>query len=233
MSNRYGYVQSRVQARYAELPDETLWLHIGALKELASFLEEARNTTLAHWVSGLSASSSIDDIEHHLQHCLIGSIDEVTSWFDRRWHPSLLWLKTLLDLPNLDHMVRNDIDHESLPEVEHLQQLLQQKKESRDLLQSWITTWCSRWPNDASSATGGMHSLLTILENHRNQFAGLPVVDAWQARSDLEFQLRMFFRRHTLQPSAAFAYLALLALNLERLRSELILRESFTGQVAA
>jgi len=74
VSVRYGYLQARIQARYAELPNESLWLHLGALKELAGFLEEARSTSLAQWVTGLSTSSGTREIEQYLRHHLAETI---------------------------------------------------------------------------------------------------------------------------------------------------------------
>jgi hypothetical protein len=43
-------------------------------------------------------------------------------------------------------------------------------------------------------------------------------------RAALERALRVLFRRSALQPEAAFSYLGLVALDLERLRAQLVLR---------
>jgi hypothetical protein len=55
--------------------------------------------------------------------------------------------------------------------------------------------------------------------------------ESWRAREWLEAKLRREFRRHTHQPVTAFIYLALVGLNLERLRA-LLMQLSLFGQEA-
>lgn len=230
MSNRFGYTQARIQAHFAELPDENLWLHLGVLKEMASFLEEARSTSLNQWVGGLSASSDITDIDQYLQRRLIEKIGEISKWFDHQWRPSVLWLGTLVQIPHLDHLIRNQADPAGLISPELLDEPFHSASQQQGLWSAWIETWRNRWPRDTSRNLNSMKSLQALVEKHHNLFPTLEVSESWQARLDLETQLRLFFRRHTLQPGAFFAYIALLALALERLRSELIKRALLAPQ---
>ena len=55
---------------------------------------------------------------------------------------------------------------------------------------------------------------------------------AWPLRRDLRERLRLGFHRLPLQPAAAFYYLALLALDLERLRAALMERALFDAAEA-
>lgn len=233
MSNRYGYLQARVQARYAELPGESLWLHLGALKELASFLEEARSTPLAQWIIGLSSSSDAREMEQYLRRHLAETIRETASWFDQRWRPAILWLETLSELPTLDYLRRNDMAPEDKVSELLLQGISYQKPESQDIQQAWTAAWQSRWPRESSQNIRGMESLQQTLEQHYMLFPDVSVLGAWASRQDLELRLRLLFRRHVLQPAMAVAYLSLVALGLERLRAELMRRALFPEQGAA
>ena len=227
MSIRYGYLQARIQARYAELPSESLWLHLGALKELASFLEEARSTSLAKWVAGLSTSSDAREIEQSLRRHLVETINETASWFDQRWRPAVLWLETLSELSTLDYLRRNDVSPEGKVSGQLLQGVAKLETKNQDLRQAWIEAWRSHWPRESSQNLRGMESLQKTLENYSMLFPELSVDEAWKSRQDLELRLRLFFRRHVLQPAVAIAYLSLVALCLERLRAELLQRAVF------
>ena len=223
----YGYLQARVQARYAVLPDEGLWLHIGALKSLTAFLEEARGTVLAQWVFGLSGHSSAEEIEKQLQQHFLDTVIETADWFDEPWHPAVLWLSTLVELPTLDYLIRSNKPVDDSISDPLLRELMEQKVQSTDLLQAWIDKWKSNWPGLSRRNLQGLEMLLQLLRQHWNQFPSLQVNETWQARSELQARLRLLFRSHLLQPCMAFVYLCLVALNLERLRAELLRRALF------
>lgn len=228
MTIYYGYLQARVQARYAALPDESIWLHIGALKNLPAFLEEARGTVLAKWVFGLSGNSSAEEIENQLQQQFLGTIMEAANWFDEQWRPAVLWLSTLVELPTLDYLIRSGKPVEGRISDPLLKELTGQKLQNTDILQAWIEKWKSQWPNLSAGNLQGLESLLQLLQQHWTRFPLLSVNETWQARSDLQVRLRLLFRRHLLQPSMAFEYLCLVALCLERLRAELLRRALFS-----
>jgi len=230
MSANNGYLQSRVQARYALLPDDRLWLRLAALKELASFMEEARSTQLLQWVLGLSSHSSAEEIESHLRHRFADSITEVASWFRSEWRPAVYWLTTLDQLPALEHALRSSDLSAVAGMVPETRELTELRHRERDLRQVWISSWRSRWPALSRGDRQGVESLLEMVERHWLGFPRLSVDKTWKARRDLEERIRLFFRSHLLQPAAAFAYLVLVALSLERLRAELLSRALFNQQ---
>ena len=227
MTIHYGYVQARVQARYAVLPNESIWRHIGALKSLAGFLEEARGTVLAQWVFGLSGNSSAEEIESQLQQQFHSTIIETADWFDEQWRPAVLWLSTLVQLPTLDYLIRSNKSVEDSISDPLLLELVDQKLQNSDILQAWVDKWKTQWPNLSGRNFQNLEFLLQLLQQHWTQFSSLSVNETWQARSDLQVRLRLLFRRHVLQPSMAFVYLCLVALCLERLRAELLRRALF------
>jgi len=93
---------------------------------------------------------------------------------------------------------------------------------------AWHEEWRGRWPRDAEEETAPIEALAAAFESHLARFAAQPVAeDAWALRHGFERELRRRFRRHALAPAAAFAYLALVALELERLRAHLVTRAAF------
>ncbi len=231
MNTRFGYLQARLQARYAKLPDESRWLHLAGLKELASFLEELRNSPLSAWITGLSAASSPEDIEKYLHKCLLDTIREIAGWFSPSWSATIHSFETLLQLPAIDYLSRSEAAGTENIEDDELLELLQTGKQGDELLNAWISGWRALWPQMSGSHHQAIDSLIEMLQQHRLQFVDIPVRKAWETRHALEYRLRFFFRRHELQPAAAFAYLALVALMLERLRAELLQRALFSGPV--
>jgi hypothetical protein len=69
--------------------------------------------------------------------------------------------------------------------------------------------------------------LLPLLEDHRRAFAAPHTVDGWALRRELQARLVLLLRRHAVEPVEAFAYLALCAVELERLRGEITRRAAF------
>lgn len=232
MNVHAGYAQSRIQAHYALLPTESLWLHLGALNELASFLEATRSTAIAPWVSGLSASNTAIEIEYGLRRILNSTITRTANWYEQRWQPAFLWLQTFSELPEMECLLRNEISPEDRLSEQLLAKMPEMSLEADNLLQNWIAIWRSYWPSESRSNVRAMETLVSLLENHWSVFPTLAVDQTWTARHDLEFRLRLLFRRHVLQPVMAFIYLSLVALGLERLRSELLQRALFDGQEA-
>jgi len=137
----------------------------------------------------------------------------------------VLWLRTLTELPRWDQQLRE----QGVLDDELAQSMLQPaaSRQDTDLLQVWVQHWRSLWPSLSGRNRQGLWSLIRMLQQHWAEFPQLPVDKAWSARQELDNALRFYFRRHVLQPGAAFAYLALLALCLERLRGELLRRILF------
>lgn len=93
----------------------------------------------------------------------------------------------------------------------------------------WVEAWRRRWPGPAGDDAAALEGMARLVETHLVQLPDRPVEDAWAWRRTLAAQLESRFRRHALRPPAAFAYLAVVALDLERLRAELVGRAAFGG----
>jgi hypothetical protein len=97
------------------------------------------------------------------------------------------------------------------------------------LLAAWEAEWRRLWPpvdDEQRSALGGLAELVRA---HLLRFPSVPVDEATGARQALGARLATAVRRSACQPAALFAYLALFAVDLERLRGEFLLRARPVG----
>ncbi len=85
--------------------------------------------------------------------------------------------------------------------------------------------WRGRWP--AGEGDPGLEELVALVAGHLARFRIALPHEANALRRDFESRLLALFRRHPVEPSAAFAWLAIAALDLERLRGEIERRLAF------
>jgi hypothetical protein len=96
-------------------------------------------------------------------------------------------------------------------------------------LAAWEREWRMRWPSASSEVIAALDHLAQMLRMHVLRFGALSLSDAASARLSLAARLAALVHRAALQPSALFAYLALFALDLERLQGEFVLRARATA----
>ncbi len=94
---------------------------------------------------------------------------------------------------------------------------------------AWRAEWRRRVPAVAGDDVTLLDELARVLHRHLAAFRDPSVRDGWPLRRALEARLVLLFRRAMLDPAAAFIYLVLTALDLERLRGELVRRAAFPG----
>jgi hypothetical protein len=95
---------------------------------------------------------------------------------------------------------------------------------------AWIEAWTATWPPLPEAAGQALLQLVQSLRRNLQQFAALAADRAGAARHDLAAWLAARVRRLGVQPATLFAYLALSALDLERLRGEFVLRARLGDQ---
>lgn len=100
------------------------------------------------------------------------------------------------------------------------------------LLAAWETEWRRLWPPLDDEGRLLLDGVVEHVRSHLLRFAALPVDDAVGARQALGARLATAIRRSASQPAALFAYLALFAVDLERLRGEFMLRARPVGSPA-
>ena len=99
-------------------------------------------------------------------------------------------------------------------------------RRGESLSDAWLSHWRTLWPRTARQDRGleklgqALHQYLRVLQADS--------CDSVQSRCEtLHVQLVSAFRRYSFQPAAVFSYLALTALELARLRGDLLLRQLF------
>jgi hypothetical protein len=85
-------------------------------------------------------------------------------------------------------------------------------------LQAWRSHWHGLWPAPRRGSADALEQLIDIVERHWRRFGGLHLDDAQAARDALALRVKALLRQHPAQPATLFAYLVVVALDLERLR---------------
>jgi hypothetical protein len=244
--SRFAYVQVRLQARHGARPDAVLWRSLQGTSDFANYLRLARDTPLRPWVATLDPGQGSDAIEGELRRLFRRHVDEVAGWVPPVWRPSVLWVRRLPDLPALQYLLGGEpvpawLQHDAelrdmgcLP-VDSRLQVMQQSdcklfltafQAGESLPDAWMSHWRALWPRTARQDQGleklgqALHRYLRLLQADS--------CDSVQRRCEiLHVQLVHAFRRYSLQPAAVFSSLALTALELARLRGELLVRQLF------
>jgi hypothetical protein len=240
------YAQARIQSRYGRRADAGVWLKLQNIHDLGSYLQTAQQTPLRHWVLGLSSSHNSHEIELALRQKYRHHIDEVANWMPVDWKKTVQWIKRLVDLPVLQYLVDGG---EPLPWMKsdpnindftvddpalRLQAfrlggnsiMVDSWQQSGSIVTGWLTQWERMLPK-----SGYSHRGLELLEKLFHDQIQLQTKQQEAAQpTDYEMlfdRLRLIFRRYAFQPSAVCAYLAIVALDVHRVRSDLIQRTYF------
>lgn len=212
---------ARIAARWGARPDDALWRRIETTHDLGAVLALARASSLAWWLRGIEAGTRLHDIERLLRARWPQRARELAAWMPAAWQPPLLWCAKLIDLPGLQPWVRSG----PLP-AWAMMRAGQRDADGSALLALWLARWRALLPRDAGREAIEQR-LLPLLETHRIAFAAPQAVDGWALRRELQARLVGLLRRHAVEPLEGFAYLALCALELERLRGEIARRAAF------
>jgi hypothetical protein len=107
------------------------------------------------------------------------------------------------------------------------------KSRTHGALAAWQSEWRRRWPRANTDERTALEQLGAMIQAHVARFPALPVDETANARQSLAARLATAVRRWAGQPAALFAYLALFAIDLERLRGEFVLRARPLGHPQA
>ena len=159
------------------------------------------------------------------------------------------WIKQLADLPalqylvaggepldwmNSDHDLRDFTADDPLLRLQALNvagcsKLVDSWQQNGALLPGWLSQWNSMQPRSPGTEKG-MQSLQKLLHSQAQLVArqGLALAADYQEIID---GLRLVFRRYAFQPAAVCAYLAIVAIDLHRVRSDLMQRLYFQQEL--
>ena len=245
---RFAYVQTRLQARHGMRPDEQVWRQLESVGDSGAYLQVARNTALRPWVVGLHAGHGAHEIELALRQQYRRTIDEVAHWMPTEWRSAVSWVRRLPDLPALQYLLtgastpawmRDDPQLRSFTSetpagrVQTLQSsdcapLLRGWQRGEPLYASWLDYWRALWP-EASRLVAGLEALARLLRRHLGALSLYSAAASASLQETLLRELNRAFRRYSFQPTAAFAHLGLVALDVQKLRAQLLQRILFAG----
>lgn len=243
----FAYVQARLHARHARLPGAAVWQVLEASRTAAHYLAQARAGPLAEWTDELDAAWDVHRIERGLRARWRRHVDEVARWLPPRWQAATRWFGTLTELPLIDALrgagpaagwqhaderlaafvqpdpaARADaLRHAGLGPFASLATLATPPAGPRGpgAVAIWHEAWLQRVPpheTEPALVSRPAALLLPRLLGARGE-RSLAAESTRRALSKL-------FRRHAGSPVAVFAHLALVALDVERLRGGLVAR---------
>ena len=246
-------MQARVQARHGQRLGDVGWQALQNTRDFGALLAAARETTLRPWLAGLTPDVDAARIEAVLRHQWRATVDEALAWMPAAWHAALAWCAVWPDLPALQHLARGGGADAGRFDDPAWQALAHAAPAERHAIvaagrwaalapawptpallgQAWLAEWQRRAPAQRGDDAAGWRALTATLQGHTRRFAAAPAGTGDALRQDLRQRLRLLLRRTPLQPALAFIHLALCALDLERLRGELLRRALFTPAKAA
>jgi hypothetical protein len=244
------YAHARVQARHGLRAGDRAWQRLETTRDFAALLEVARQSPLRPWTAGITAPAQPHQIEGRLRMHWRAAVEEVTSWMPLPWQASLRWCAALPELPALQHLARghaasgwmhDDASYRALaaaPTGERqaalaggpFAPLAPAWPAPEALAQEWYAQWLRRLPRPLASGTASLAQVAAALSDHAGAFAAAAASGAAHGtllRRALQARLVLLMRRATAEPALAFIHLALTALELERLRGELLSRALF------
>ncbi|MBI3045756.1 MAG: hypothetical protein HYY78_23350 [Betaproteobacteria bacterium] len=242
------YAQARMQARFGARPGAALWREFDSVRDLGAYLDSVQGTPLRAWVTGIDAAGDLHQIESRLRERFRSHIQEVARWMPEPWGPAVRRVARLLDLPARAHLLSGRGLFSWMTREPGLRALVADAGEGRPALATrtaadsregrgagrvpdparvraaWLAEWERCWPVRDGESRRAMTTIVTVLSRHIERFRLAGARDGWRLRAQLEQDLRALFRKFALQPEACFAYLGLIALDLERLRAQLVRR---------
>jgi hypothetical protein len=245
-----AYAQARIQSRYGSRADAGVWLKLQNIHDLGSYLQTAQQTSLRHWILGISTTHSSHELELTLRQKYRDHIDEVANWVPGRWRRPLYWLKRIPDLPAMQYLATGGTALEWMKKDPDLADFTDASQEVRvqamrdagcaslvdalhrdgNLLEGWMREWHTIWPRSKHHDRGfsELERLIDQLILSQTPAHSRGRDDVLPADYDsISNQFRMIFRRHAFQPASVCAYLAIIMIDVHRIRSDLIQRMFF------
>ncbi|MGB5472106.1 MAG: hypothetical protein WBQ78_01350 [Gammaproteobacteria bacterium] len=245
---QFRYAQARLQARLGDRADDQLWRRLHGSGDLAGYLQAASQTPLHTWTAGLHAGNNSHDIELTLRHHYRGYVGEIARWLPARWTIVVRALAQLPDLPALQHLLEGNTAPAWMHDDPELRACTSENPATRDaaleqsgyawlatarqreivLPQAWHDHWRSLWPKSPRQ-TAGLQHVGQLLLGQLREIRMDTGSGTDRHRERLLNRFTAAFRRYSFQPAAACAHIGIMALDLERLRADLVDRALFTG----
>lgn len=236
------YALARIQARQGARPHENEWRRLEASRDLAHYLEALRSSSLARFCTRLDPSWDGHALERELRSGWRGYVDAVASWHPRAWQSWLGWLAWLPTLSLLARLARAEAapawllaDPVCAPlaagtaerrrlALQHspLRPLAAGMGAGQPLGRLWWLHWQELLPPMPAETRGLLDSMIKQLSRFIDAVASAG--GSGPVRTELAAALHRAFRASAATPVASCCHLALVALDLRRLRGGLLSR---------
>lgn len=246
-SPRWSYVQARLQARHGERLQESDWRAIEAAQSFDNFIERAGASPLRRFTGHVHARMPGHAVERVMRDVWRAYVAELAGWVTVSWRQAVIWTSHFPDLPLIGALLNGEVPKwieqdpvfAGLAETDlrkrslalassPLEPMVASDKREGALAARWYAHWRSLWPHHRRADRHALLDLVAAINAHAERVdrAGLQETSA-SYRRDLALKLTRLFRRHSGSPAAVFCHLSLVALDLERLRGNLIRRRLF------
>lgn len=225
------YAQVRIQARYAARARAAAWREMEHARELPALIEIARGAGFARVAARLPEPLGLHELDLALRKQWRERVDEVAGWMPAEWQAALQWCALIVDLPFIRYLADGGIPYRWMQRDACLAYPSTQLG-PQALASDWYRQWRNRMPRLSEDEAAHFLVFVRSVESHLGAFSIAAADAGWRQRQMLEQKLNALFRRSTLEPLAAFAFLALLWLDLERLRGEIATRIAFPSRSA-
>jgi hypothetical protein len=236
----FAYAQARAQARQASRLPPSRWRAIESSADLNRYIHGLRGTPLASVVQHFTATASPHAIELALRRFWHAEVESTSLWVPQPWRESVAWTTWLPELDAIAFLLEGNHPQPWMHEDDVLSRFaFEDGDERRAAIEAqlgslppatdfvpgrwWYERWLTSLPTTTLTGTG-LDELTRLLGDFVRTGWG-SVSPSAPATDKLEMLGRQFVRllhRRTGTPAAAYCHLALIALDLMRLRGSLV-----------
>lgn len=232
--------QARMQAWHSRRPTDVDWALLNSTVGVDEYLARARQPPFAHWLQQLGTAPSLHEVDRVLRTVFRQDCRQMARWFAEPWRTPLSRLAALIDLPLLTHLERRESLPLALLGDEVWQRIALAPAAARfalatglngddrhDVFERWLLAWRASLPPEVGAWNGAIAQLRAVIRRWRLE-RGTVARDrperAAPSQDSVTRTLALLFRRSAGTPLAMVCELALIALDLQRLRAGLTRR---------
>jgi hypothetical protein len=213
------YALARIAAIRSRRPGPAAWRGLASLRGFGAVLAAARSAGFGASVDDIDATTPPHAVERALRAAWRRENAEFARWMPARWRPALSACGAWWDLPRLRGGEASDDDDAPLAA---LRAMLPAGHPTPGA--AWQALLLERLRAAGADRDPAFARLGRMLGRHRAQFLALAPGNGWPLRDELESALLGFMHTSPPGPATAFAWVALRALDHERLRGALLPR---------